>query len=349
MFGTALQAVGLTSRQKAAVIVRLVLGDGNDLDLSTLPSALQAELAQEMALMGLVDKQTRDSIVDEFCTMLDDVGLSFPGGIDGTLDLLDGHLSQDTADRLRRMAALSGVGDPWVRIAALSSPILAELARTEAVEIAAVMFSKLPVPRAAEIFGQIAAERARQIAFAMSLIGDIDAAALRRIGHALIQAADSVPSPALEGKPVEKVGAILNFSPSATRDTVLAGLDDDDAEFAGHVRKAIFTWANIPARIDPRDISRITREVEGVTLLKALAGSQGKNLPTAQFLLGGMSTRLADSTREEMEALGKVATKDAEEAMDMVVAAIRRMETAGDLFLIAGEAEEDQDNPAQTP
>lgn len=342
----AIASAGLSEKQKAAIIVRLVLAEGEDMDLAKLPPALQTDLAQEMALMGLIDRDTRNAVIEEFCDKLEAVGLSFPGDIDGTLDLLDGHLSPDTTDRLRRMAALNGSGDPWERIAVLSTPLLAELARTEAVEIAAVMFSKLPVPRAAEVFGLLDAELARQIAYAMSLTTMIEAPALRRIGQALIQAADAVPRSAIEGKAVDKVGAILNFSPSTTRDSVLAGLEDDDATFAGEVRKTIFTWANIPARIDSRDIARITREVEGAVLIKAMAGARGDNRPAVDFLLAGLSSRLAESMREEMEVLGKVSGKDAEEAIDQVVAAIRRMEAAGDLFMIAQDPEEPDDETA---
>ncbi|WP_028716535.1 flagellar motor switch protein FliG [Paracoccus sp. J39] len=343
----AIGGAGLTARQKAAVIVRLVLAEGEDIDLARLPAELQTGLAQEMALMGVIDRDTRNAIVAEFCDRLELVGLSFPGDIDGTLDLLDGHLSPDTSDRLRRMAALNGAGDPWDRIAAMTPALLAELARTEAVEIAAVMFSKLPVPRAAEVFGLLDPDLARQIAYAMSLTGGIGADALQRIGKALIQAADAVPQPPLEGKAGEKVGAILNFSPSSMRDSVLAGLDDDDAAFAGEVRKTIFTWAHIPRRVDPRDIARITREVDNPVLLKALAGARGVARETVDFILGGISSRLAESMREEMEGLGKVSARDAEEAMDQVVAAIRRMEAAGDLFLIAQEPEEEE--PGEDP
>jgi len=334
-------AVGLSPRQKAVVIVRLMLDEGGDIDLARLPADLQTDLAQEMALMGVIDRQTRNAVIAEFCDRLETVGLSFPGDIDGTLDMLDGHLSPDTTDRLRRMAALAGAGDPWDHIAAMAPALLAELARTEAVEIAAVMFSKLPVPRAAEVFGLLDAERARAIAHAMSLTGGIGSDALQRIGRALIQAADAVPRPPLEGKAGEKVGAILNFSPSELRDSVLAGLDDEDAAFAGEVRRTIFTWAHIPRRLDPRDIPRVTREMDNTVLLKALAGARGTAVETVDFLLGGISSRLAESMREEMAALGKVSTRDANDAMDQVVATIRRMEAAGDLFLIAQDIEEE--------
>ncbi|AGT07821.1 flagellar motor switch protein FliG [Paracoccus aminophilus] len=331
----------LTSRQKAAVVVRYLLAEGADLDLSALPPSAQAALAEEIASMDLIDRDTRDSVIEEFCTQIEAVGLHFPGTIDGALSLLDGHLSEATSSRLRRMAALSGASDPWQRIATLPANMLAELARTEACEIAAVMFQKLPVPRAAEVFGQLEPELARQIAYAMSLTGGIELPALRRIGLALVHAADLLPQPALEGGPVEKVGAILNFSLASTRDAVLAGLDDDDAQFAEHVRKAIFTWSNIPVRIDPRDIPRIIREIDGITLTRAMAGSGQKDQPTVEFILAALSTRLADTMREDITAMGKVSTKDTEEAMNTVVATIRRMEAAGDLFLIAGETDED--------
>ncbi len=293
-----LMTTGLSARQKAAVIVRLMLADGAELNLSDLPPDAQARLAQDLATMDLLDRATRDAVIAEFCDRLDAVGLSFPGSMDGALDLLGAHLSRDTTNRLRRMAALAGTGDPWDRIAALPPAQLADLARTEAVEIAAVMFARLPVGRAADVFGLLDPALARQIAFAMSLTGAIEAGPLRRIGLALMRAVDALPSPAIEDAPVEKIGAILNFSPANTRDTVLAGLDEDDAVLAGQVRRAIFTWANIPHRIDRRDIPRIVREVEGLTLTKAMAGSSGDDrghggLPAGRAVVaaGGIPAR----------------------------------------------------------
>lgn len=331
----------LTSRQKAAVIVRLLLAEGDDISLESLPVELQGALADEMAGMGMIDRATRDAVVEEFCDALDSVGLCFPGGMDGTLDLLGARISRDASDRLRRIAALSGRSDPWERIASLPVAHLAHLARTEAVEIAAVMFARLPVAKAAETFGQLDPGHARRIAYAMSLTGGIEAPAMRRIGLALVQAADALPRPVLDGGPVEKVGAILNFSPAATRDRVLEGLEEDDRDFAAGVRRAIFTWSNIPIRIDPRDVPRIVRAVDQLVLVRAMAGSQGINQPTVGFILGALGTRMADSLREEMEGAGRITAADAEAAMAEVVAAIRAMEAAGDLFLIAAEAEEE--------
>jgi len=332
---------GLTPRQKAAVIVRLLLANGETLSLEQLDPASQAALAQEMALMGMVDRHTRDQVVAEFCDSLEQVGLTFPGGIEDTLDMLGDSLSRDITDRLRRRAAMTGQSDPWERIAALPPAQLAELALGEATEIAAVMFSRLPVPKAAQTLGLMPPLRARQIAYAMSMTGGIEAPALRRIGVALLQAAEALAAPALDGGPVERVGAILNFTPANTRDEVLTGLDQDDADFANEVRKTIFTWANIPQRIDPRDVPRIVREGDQASLLRALAGAKGKNAASAEFILASLSSRMAESLREEMAELTRLTDAEAEDAMAAMVSTIRRMEEAGDLFLIAGEASDD--------
>ena len=127
-----------------------------------------------------------------------------------------------------------------------------------------------------------------------------------------------------------------------TRDDVLTGLDETDQGFADAVRKAIFTFGNIPARIAPRDIPRILREVEQAQLVTALAGAEAAGFAASRdFILENMSGRMADQLREEMENAGKVKPSDAEAAMSEVVAVIRQMEQSGDLLLVVEEEAED--------
>ena len=71
---------------------------------------------------------------------------------------------------------------------------------------------------------------------------------------------------------LDDIPAQLVLAPDGPASTTDA---QDDADFAGRVRKTIFTWANIPRRIDPRDIPRILREVEAATVTKAMAGAAG--------------------------------------------------------------------------
>jgi flagellar motor switch protein FliG len=211
----------------------------------------------------------------------------------------------------------------------------------ESIEVAAVMLSKLNVSKAAELLGMLPGQQARRITYAVSQTSGVTPDAVQRIGQSLATQLDSVPLQAFDDGPVERVGAILNFSPAATRDEVLAGLDEDDQAFASKVRKAIFTFTNIPARIDPRDVPKITRGIDQTVLVTALAAAEAGALgESVEFILANISKRMAEGMRDEMGELGKVKEADGEEAMSAVVAEIRALEAAGDVFFVAEDEEE---------
>ena len=331
----------MSRRAKAAIVVRALLNEGADLPLEVLPDALQVALTEQMGGLQRVDKATLSAVVGEFLEELDDIGLSFPSGIGGALDALEGTISPHTAQRLRKEAGVRQYGDPWARLQELGPDTLLPVLETESVEICAVMLAKLPVPLSAELLGRLPGPRARKITYAVSLTQGVTPEAIDSIGLSLASQLDAQPQTAFDKGPVERVGAILNSSTASIRDDVLEGLDETDQGFAEAVRKAIFTFGNIPARIAPRDIPRIMREVDPNQIVTALAGAEAAGFAEARdFILDNMSARMADQLREDIEGLGKVKASDAEAAMAGVVQAIRQMEAAGDLLLVL-EDEED--------
>lgn len=339
--GSAAAVPALTGKQKAAVIVRLLLSEGVNVPLTGLPDHLQAALTEQIGRMRLVNRETLRQVVEEFLSEIEGAGLAFPGGIEGAIVLLEGHISPTAATRLRRLAGASAKADPWDRIMALETSRLKTVLETESVEVGAVMLSKLPVARAAELLGQVPGDKARRIAYAVSLTGDVDPETVRRIGLSLAAQLEQQPPRAFDRGPVERVGAILNQSPAATRDQVLQGLDDTDAAFAGLVRKAIFTFAHIPERLEPRDVPKVLRAVDPATLNIALAVAERTQPDVSRFLLSNLSQRMADALREEVAAIGKVREKDAEAAMTAVITAIRDAEQAAEITLRQSEEEED--------
>jgi flagellar motor switch protein FliG len=330
----------LSAREKAAVIVRYLLEQGAALPLAQLPDTLQAELAEQMGQMRLVDRVTLEAVLSDFAAELDGVGLAFPGGIEGALTAMDGHISPTAATRLRRRAGLSAKGDPWERLVQFPAERLAPVVADESVEVAAVILSKLPVPRAAEILGNLPGDRARRIAFAVSRTGNIDPETVRRIGQAVLVQIDSQPVRTFDRTPVERVGAILNVSPAATRDAVLEGLAAEDASFADQVRRAIFTYVHIATRLQARDIPKVIRLVDQAALVTAMAWSMGKPdlEPSTEFILASISQRMAQGLREEIAGRDKVKEKDAEAAMALIIAAVRTLEGTGEIVMVA-EAE----------
>lgn len=326
----------LSSREKAAIIVRYLLAEGAALPLARLPDHMQAALTEQIGHMRLVDRRTLAAVLEEFMSELDQVGLAFPGGIEAALAVMDGHISANAASRLRRLAGASAKADPWDRLTALPIDRLLPVLQEESTEIAAVMLSKLPVAKSAELLGKLPGERARRVAYAVSQTGNVDPETVRRIGLSLAGQLDQQPPKAFDTGPVERVGAILNVSAALTRDDVLKGLEETDAAFAEQVRRAIFTFVHLPRRILGRDVPKIVRITDQPVLVTALAACDGNAelQAAADFLLANLSQRMAQGLREEVAARGRVKEKEAEAAMTAVITAVRQLEAAGELALI---------------
>lgn len=334
----------LGRRAKAAVIVRLLLTEGADIPIEDLPEDLQAALTAQMGRMGLIDRETLTQVVTEFADELDAVGLSFPRGMAGALTMLDGKISAQTAARLRRENGVRAAGDPWDRLRRADLPDLVSIAETESTEVAAVMLAKLDTAKAAALLGRLPGPLARRITYAVSLTGAVTPDAVDRIGLSLATRLDARAPRAFAATPSDRVGEILNRSPSATRDDLLQGLDQQDADFATAVRRALFTFAHIPDRVSQRDVPRILRDLDQAVTVTALAfaGRNAEYADTADFLLSGISARLADALREEIAERAAPTEAEGEEALIAVIDTVRRLEARGDIVLVypdpAGDA-----------
>lgn len=332
----------LDNAAKAAIIVRLLMAEGEDIPIDSLPDELQIKLTAQMGQMGLIDKVTLDSVVEEFADALEGVGLSFPRGLAKALETLDGKISPQTAARLRKEAGVREAGDPWERLCALPVTDLSAMAQAESIEVAAVLLSKLDTKKAAELLTAMPGPLARRMTYAVSLTGKITPDAVDRIGLSLAAQLDQRPEFAFDNGPGERVGAILNQSPATTRDEMLTSLEEQDSEFAELVRKSIFIFEHITDRVRPGDAPTILREIESPVLITALAAATTEaDRAAAEFLLSNISSRMADGLREEVSDRGKVRPQDGEIAMNAVVAVIRGLEQAGTISYMEPDPEDE--------
>lgn len=334
---------GLSRHQKATIIVRLVQSEGIELSLAELPDDLQVALAQEMAGMRHVTRATLRDVVSEFVTELEELGLAFPRSVPNALSVIEPSISDTAAEKIREFASGGKVDDPWAVVNTLTVEKMAEILDGESIEICAVAMSKLDVAKAAELMGQFPGERSRRIAYTMSRTNMISPSVVKRIGNALVDQIRSEPKSAFPDPPAARVGSILNFARASTRDDVLAGLIDEDEVFGTAVKKEIFTFKDIRSRVDPRDVPRVLRDVDNDVLITAMAAANALEAESESvtFLLENMSQRLGAQLQEDMAALGKVKEKDAEDAMNAVVAAVRTLQENGEIAAVMPDEEED--------
>ncbi|MBI1494048.1 FliG C-terminal domain-containing protein [Halocynthiibacter styelae] len=334
----------LPQSQKAAILVRLLLNEDIKLPLQDLPESCQVLLTEHMASMRIVKREISRDVAKEFLRELVTIGLTNSRGLEGALSDLEGVINETTIQKMRREIGLKAISDPWLRLERLENEKLRNMLMCESTEIAAVVLSKLSVSRAAELLSSLPGDIARRITWAMSMTGTVSPDAIERIGLSLASQLDSHAPMAFEEAAENRVGAILNQAKAAVRDDLLESLEDEDREFAREVRRSIFTFAHIATRLDPMDVTKILRDVETGAQIDAFAFAttdpESDNAKTVEFMLTQMSSRLADSLREDMEARGEVKEEIGEAAMGKIVSELRRLADADEIVLLEIEEEE---------
>ncbi|WP_281825404.1 flagellar motor switch protein FliG [Jannaschia rubra] len=329
----------LTPRQKAAVIIHLLVSGRADPGLRDLPPDQQRLIVREIARLRFIDRETLAGVVAEFASELDSIGLHFPRDPARVLAALESQLSLDVIDGM--MAELGDTarpGDgPWAQIAGLDVAAIRQMMDGESDEVSAVLLSKLPAARAAEIIGSLPGDRADSIAAAFARTEDVTPAAVAQIGMALGRQSATRRTPAFDADGVKRVGNILNAATSGVRRSILDSLDAVDAAFAARVRATVFSYENIADRVDPRDLPRVLRGVENTVLVTAIAGTPPEMSAIPEFMLGAISKRLAEQLREEVAERSPPTAEEAETAMSAIVAVIRQMEEDGELILSTPE------------
>lgn len=319
----------LTGAQKAAIIVRLLLAEGLDMPIATLPADTQTRLTQTLGEMRLVDRATMCAVVDEFVEMLEQVGLSFPEGLEGALSLLEGRLDARATQSLRALSRGGDQNDPWAALEDAQVDDLLSLIGQESQMVGAVLLSKLSTDKAARILMALPEDQAQTLALAIARTESIAPETVARIGATLAGQIGDRPLRAFAAPPGKRMGEILNASPAAIRDRILNGVETVDQGFATGIRKAIFTFQDIPQRLGARDVPVVMRDLGGDDLMQVLAAGAPEDAPACEFLLENMSKRMAETLREDASALPPPAPDIHEAARSKISATVRRLADAG--------------------
>ena len=324
----------INHRQKAAIVVSLLLQNGADMPLSRLPSDLQTDLTHQMAQLRLVDQKTLKCVIDEFTQELDAIGLSTIGGLENTLTLLEGKISKSTIQQLCKDAGVQLVVNPWARIKALKTSELLPFIQKESVEVSAVLISKLDVQKAAEILAQLPGEQARSISYAISMTDNITPASSERIGQSLIAQMENRPERVFEKPPAERIGMILTVTSQQIRDEVLSGLGKTNPALAEMVRKSMFIFEDISKRLSAKDIPQIIKSIEHEDVVKALAYANAHNSSdTVDFIISSLPKRLSETLLEDINNLSKIEPRDGEQATAKLIGSLQKMLANGEITL----------------
>jgi flagellar motor switch protein FliG len=116
----------------------------------------------------------------------------------------------------------------------------------------------------------------------------------------------------------------------------MEALEGEDPELAEEIKKRMFVFEDIVV-LDDKSIQKVMREVDTADLSKAL---KSVDTEVQDKIFRNMSKRAASMLKEDMEFMGPIRKKDAEEAQQKIVGIIRKLEESGEIVVARGGEDE---------
>ncbi|MFQ6386926.1 flagellar motor switch protein FliG [Priestia aryabhattai] len=329
----AMQKNELTGKQKAAI---LLISLGPDVSASIYKHLSEDEIEQltlEISSVRKLEPSLKEAVLHEFEQITLAQNYLEKGGVSYAKQVLEKALGPEQAMIIINRLTSSLQVRPF-DFARKADPMqLLNFIQHEHPQTIALILSYLEPPQAGQILSSLPQERQADIARRIATMGSTSPEVINEVEQILERKLSATVTPDYtQTGGLEAVVEVLNGVDRATEKIIIDTLEIQDPALAEEIKQRMFVFEDI-VTLDNRSIQRVIRDVENDDLLLSLkvASEEVKSI-----IFKNMSSRMVETFKEEMEFMGPVRLKDVEEAQSRIVAAIRRLEDAGEIVLARG-------------
>ncbi|MBE2975160.1 flagellar motor switch protein FliG [Priestia megaterium] len=329
----AMQKNELTGKQKAAI---LLISLGPDVSASIYKHLSEDEIEQltlEISSVRKIEPSLKEAVLHEFEQITLAQNYLEKGGVSYAKQVLEKALGPEQAMMIINRLTSSLQVRPF-DFARRADPMqLLNFIQHEHPQTIALILSYLEPPQAGQILSSLPQEGQADIARRIATMGSTSPEVINEVEQILERKLSAtVTQDYTQTGGLEAVVEVLNGVERATEKIIIDTLEIQDPALAEEIKQRMFVFEDI-VTLDNRSIQRVIRDVENDDLLLSLkvASEEVKSI-----IFKNMSSRMVETFKEEMEFMGPVRLKDVEEAQSRIVAAIRRLEDAGEIVLARG-------------
>ena len=317
---------------KSAILLLLLNSDAAGKLLKALPTEAVEEVTRALAALGDVPKELGEEVIREFYSLAMAQGYVREGGFGYARNLLKNSLDPKIAERVIQQIQTQVQKTPFSFLQKAESANLLTFIQDEHPQTIALIVSHLSHQKASEILIGLPPSKQIEVVRRVAHMEQTNTEVIREVEHALESRLSNMIVSSMEKVGgVETVAEILNLVDRSTERTIMQGVEGEDPQLVEEIRRRMFVFEDINM-VNDKGIQAVLKEVENDQLVLALktASDQLKNK-----ILGNMSSRAAETIREDMEFMGPVRISDVEAAQQKIVDIVRRLEEAGEI-IIAG-------------
>tara|TARA_R110002096_G_scaffold143328_4_gene299341 strand:- start:133747 stop:134796 length:1050 start_codon:yes stop_codon:yes gene_type:complete len=219
--------------------------------------------------------------------------------------------------------------------------LLADLLVEEHPQVAAVIISQLPSAQASKVLRAMPEDLQLEIIARIAGLEEIPRDALEVASEAVVRGLDAAGGAQGADKRtifdgVAYCASLLNELPSDDTERILEELEENDFEQVPKIREAMFTFEDL-SNLDKRSLQTLMREISSEALLTSLRTASES---VREVFFGAVSSRAAETMREDLELMPPKRLSEVEEAQREVIETAMRMSSEGQITMPGGGSEE---------
>lgn len=295
------------------------------------------KLGEAIAKTKAVTRERVDEVVEKFTGVAASQSLLVNDSGDYVRSVLKRALGDDKAalliDRILQGGDVSGIESlKWMD--ALS---VAELLRNEHPQIVAAILVHLEFDQAADILKQLSERQRNEVLLRVATMEGIQPTALKDLNEVLFQVlagGDKVRKASLGG--IKTAAEMINLVGAAMEGTVIESIRSHDPDLAQKIMDKMFVFDDL-LKLDGKAIQLVLKEVSSDVLIAALKGAQPE---LKEKILANMSSRAAETLREDLESRGPMRLSEVEAQQKEILKIVRRLADEGQVVIGGGGADD---------
>ena len=321
-----------------AAILLMSLGEeqASEVFKHLAPKEVQ-RMGETIARLRTVSRERLDEVLDKFNQQAGGQSMLVEDTDEYVRAVLKRALGEDKAnlllDRILQGDDVSGIESlKWMEPSAV-----AELMRHEHPQIVAAILVHLESDHAAEVLKVFSERQRNEVLVRVATLDGIQPSAMRDLNEVLNQVlagSDRAKKSNLGG--VKPAAEIINMLGTTLETSALDYIRGADNELAQKILDNMFTFDDLE-RLDDKGIQSLLKEVQSESLVIALKGATPE---LREKIFKNMSTRAAETLREDLEARGPVRVAEVEAEQKELLKVVRRLSDEGVIVIGGGGDDE---------
>ncbi|MFN3915956.1 MAG: flagellar motor switch protein FliG [Aquabacterium sp.] len=294
-------------------------------------------LGETMAKLKTVQRDRIDTVLDRFSKESAELGVLVADTDEYVKAVLRKALGEDKAnlliDRIIQGSDVTGIESlKW-----MDPGSVAELLRNEHPQIVAAILVHLDPDLASGVLKNFTERHRNEVMIRIATLDGIQPSALKDLNEVLsrvLAGGAQIRKSSLGG--VKPAAEIINLMGSSVETSILDYIREADGDLAQKIMDNMFTFDDL-IKLDDKGFQTLLKEVQTESLIIALKGASPD---IREKVFKNMSSRAAETLREDLESRGPVKLSEVEAEQKEMLKIVRRLADEGQIVLASGGDDE---------